>query len=92
MSAELEPRVRIRVTDVRWFALAGIAELITQTGLDARARWDRRWRLRPVYCPACSTHFTTWVPPSMPTAPTCVHYLCAYCGGDGRPLTLDAPR
>jgi len=62
-----------------------VAEIIHIFGRDAR-------RVRPVFCPACRTHFTTWIPPRLPVAPTVVHYACARCGGDGTPCTLDAPR
>jgi hypothetical protein len=51
----------------------------------------REW-LRPVYCPKCGTHFTTYVPGGHPGSPTVVHYVCGPCGGDGTPVSREAPR
>jgi len=76
--------VRVDVEVVPW---AG-AELITGSVLRAFTRGS----VRPVFCPECRTHFTTRVPAGVPRAPTVLHYLCARCGGDGRPASLEAPR
>lgn len=70
-------------------ALAGSERL--STGAVAYARSGGRASLRPVFCPSCGTHYTTVVPPEHRVA-TVVHVVCAGCGGDGRPASLDVPR
>jgi hypothetical protein len=78
----------------------GLVERVTESALAYyfRTAVDGRfpgwgWRTRPVFCPKCRTHFTTMIPPApYPVAATCVHYVCADCGGDGTPASLEAPR
>jgi hypothetical protein len=73
-----------------------VAERLTETAfryLTERVfQFQTKNCLRPVYCPICGMHFTTVVKPGPERVPTVVHYVCADCGGDGRPVSTDVPR
>lgn len=67
------------------------AEVLTRNAREYAAEGDSA-SLRPVFCPRCRTHFTVFRPGGHPGAPAIVRYVCARCGGDGRPASLEAPR
>ena len=68
------------------------AERITLAVLLAQLDEATPRNIRPVFCPECRRHYTTVVVPGPHRAATCVHYVCAECGGGGLFASLAVPR
>jgi hypothetical protein len=88
--SKIDNRITVAVTNRAELVSEGVARIVSVSRDRKLSDRTRSW-IRAVFCPSCRRHYSTFIV-GIPWAPTCVHVVCASCGGEGVPKSLEAPR